>query len=460
MTHLTTSKKHVIGVLSIGVISVLAYLPTVDNFFIADDFGMFTILETALKTPRWFFESTTEFLRLMSYIYFAGCFILFGMTPEPYYWAGIGLHALVSILVYVLVFQLTRSSLAAWAAGIFFAAYERHQEAVMWISAANETILTLNCLLFFLLWMKATQTQSRAWLVLAHVMLAAALLSKEAAVVLVPMAGLQLVLAGHSYRDALRKSSGLLLILAGFAALWLTVSHRNFFITDGHYAVGWHFAPVYARSLTRLLTQMTPLFVVWIVMRARQPRARVRVSGAGTDSAPVIFLGSLLVLAVLPYCFLTYLDHIPSRNAYLPSVGLAGIIGLLFAAVYRDMKTVGTRRLALSLLCLIVGANSAYIWLKKEPQYRERAAPTLELIKVLNGPAIREGLQLPIQVCRFPLDPWTFTEAVTRFTPFKSGEIVLADNCNADGKTVLEWDQNATKYNGSFIQLSANPQSP
>ena|SRR3989442_1442200 len=186
MAKLTSSPKHIAGVCSIIAISVIAYLPAVDNFFISDDFTLFPMLQAAEQSPRWFFESTTEFFRLTSYLYFWACFKLFGLSPEPYYWSGIALHALVSMLVYFLVLKITRRSLAAWAAAIFFAAYERHQEAVMWISAINETILTLNCVIFVLLWRRAVERNSSTDLVLAHVIFGIALFSKEAAVVLVP----------------------------------------------------------------------------------------------------------------------------------------------------------------------------------------------------------------------------------------------------------------------------------
>jgi hypothetical protein len=33
-----------------------------------------------------------SFFRLTSYVYFAAWYHLFGLSPEPYYWAGIALH--------------------------------------------------------------------------------------------------------------------------------------------------------------------------------------------------------------------------------------------------------------------------------------------------------------------------------------------------------------------------------
>jgi hypothetical protein len=449
-------RNHIAALSSIVVISVVSYLPAVDNFFISDDFGLFTVIEAAEKSPRWFFESTTEFFRLMSYFYFGACYWLFGLNSEPFYWAGIALHGVVSVLVYFLVWQWTRSSPSAWAAGVFFAAYERHQEAIMWISAANETILALNCVVFLLLWRRATDSKSAPYFISAHVVFAAALFSKEAAVVLVPLAVLQLLLAGYSIRDVLRKSMILILMLGLFGALWLVVAQRNFFVTEGHYVLGWQFISVYMRSLLRLLVQAMPLMAAWMIIRFYQARRGFSPEHVGTASSIVswrsaaICFAALLVLAILPYSFLTYLNHIPSRNTYLPSIGLAGLIGVVFASLYGRLRTDRTRLLCIASLFAVVTANVTYIWLKKEPQYRERAAPTRELIETLNSHEFR----VPIHVCQFPLDPWTFSEAVTRFTPFHAGEVILAATCQGEGASVLRWEQRTAKYVADAGQFS------
>jgi hypothetical protein len=126
----TTIRHQIAALASIVAVSIISYWPAVDRFFISDDFDLFAVIEDAERSPRWFFETTTEFFRLMSYLYFGVCYWLFGLNPEPYYWAGIALHAIVSVLVFYLVRELTGSSLSAWTAGLFFAVYERHQEPI------------------------------------------------------------------------------------------------------------------------------------------------------------------------------------------------------------------------------------------------------------------------------------------------------------------------------------------
>jgi len=454
------NRKQIAALTSIIAVSIVTYLPAVGNFFISDDFDLFTVIEAAERSPRWFFETTPEFFRLTSFIYFGACYWLFGLNPEPYYWAGIALHAMVSVLVYVLVKEVSGSALSAWTAGLFFAAYERHQEAVMWISAANETILALSCLLFLSFWRRAAEHTSKRYLVLAHMMFVVALFSKEASVILVPLAALQLALAGYSFRAILRKSIALIVMAGLFLLLWYTVAQRNPFVTRGYYAFGFQFMSVYARSVVRLAAQLAPLGAALFIARHRLNRRNVfdglesrLKSGVVSWRNAAIFFGAILLLAIVPYSFLTYLNHIPSRHTYLPSIGLAGLFGMAFASIYGGMTTDRSRRICTLLVCALLTGNISYIWLKKAPQYRERAAPTRELIEILNA---SDKPQLPLHVCRFPLDPWVFSETVKRFTRFDSSQVILTDACDDVPGAVMLWDESSSQYRVNFSESHAD----
>lgn len=444
---------HALAVCSIAAVSAVVYLPAVDNSFISDDFGIFPILKALEQNPSYIFDATSELFRVMSYIYFWVCFTLFGLTPEPYYWTGIALHALVSTLVYCLVLRVSGRLLAAWPAGLFFAAYERHQEAVMWISAANEIILAVWCLVFLLLWERAISRddRSRIHAAAAFVVFALALFSKEGAVVLAPMATLGLLLQGYRARDILEKSIPVYAMLAAFVVLWLSQADRNFFLTDGHYALSLQVFPVYGRALLRLLSPLIPFVAVLLLLRHRKTEL--------PWNSSFVFFGALLVLAIVPYSFLTYQDHLPSRHTYFPSVGLAGLIGILFAAAHERLSSNQAKQACVALLLALVIGNGAYIWLKKEPQYRERAAPTRELIKMLNGIDARGAQRLPVYVCGFPLqNPWWFGYTVSAFTPLAPNDVVLLNDCvYPEDSVVLIWDSNAAQYAARFGE---NPEQP
>jgi len=67
----------------------------------------------------------------------------FGFHPVPFYTASILLHVACVLLVYsTCAWREIPSSLAFWAA-CFFAIYEGHQEAVMWVAASSDLLVFL-----------------------------------------------------------------------------------------------------------------------------------------------------------------------------------------------------------------------------------------------------------------------------------------------------------------------------
>jgi hypothetical protein len=429
---------------TIAALSALVYFPAIDNSFISDDFGIFPLLEALERNPAYIFDTTSELFRATSYVYFWAIFKLFGAVPEPFYLAGIALHAIVSILVCVLVRRVTGNALAGWAAGLFFAAYERHQEAVMWISAVNETILALNCVVFLLLWdRRISSEKARPFLTaMAFVVFALALFSKEAAIAMVPMA--VLVVARHAYRvpQIIARSIPVAALAMTVALLWVWQADRNFFVADGYYAISLHFFPVFVRAVVRLLLPAMP-FAAMLFWRWRH-KEMIKGTLPG-----LTFFGVLLLVALVPYSFLTYQDHLPSRHTYLASIGLAGVIGTLFAATQMSLTSERFKHIYAVAFGVLLLANVSYVWLKKEPQFRERAAPTRELLDVLNSTKVQMQFKTPVSVCGFPFGqlgkPWWFPDAISRFTSLSREDVVLRDNC-ATAAPVLTWDSTAAKY--------------
>jgi hypothetical protein len=447
-------------VVSVAAVGVLAYWPAVGNSFISDDFTMIPFVRLVSTHPGQLLEVPSEIFRVVSYAYFWVCLSVFGPTPEHFYWTGIALHILVSLLVGRLVFVLTHNTKAAWAAALFFAAYERHQEAVMWISAVNDTLVTLFCIVFLLLWERAISDPEKRWVYrISLAALLVALGSKEASVSMVPLAALLMVFRDRPWREIAHRSLPLLLMLAGYVSLWLFEADRNFFLTDGHYALGPHFIPIFTRSVLRILSPAL-LFLIPLALISYRRSNFSRVSGLLRDR-PAMFFIALLALTIVPYSFLTYLDHIPSRNSYLPSVGLAALARLLFAALYEGSITRRSRTSCVALLVAVVCGNVGYIWLKKDPQFKARAAPTRELISSLNGPEFRAIAAGPIHVCGFPLHVSIGRAAVEGFTPFGSGRIAFLETCRESlVVNALDWNSNGESYAKRVSSAQASEEVP
>jgi hypothetical protein len=411
--------------------AVVTYLPAVNNSFISDDFGMFTYIQAFRRAPLSILNVPSEFFRLTSYLYFFACTLLFGMNSGAFYWTGIGLHAAVSLLVYKLVLMTTGKRIAAWAAAVFFAAYERHHEAIMWISAANSTIVTLACVLFLILWLGSTNWARR----LSLVVLIFALFSKETAVTLAPLALLISALRGSSWRSAFREAFPVLAITSGYIFLWLSYSGSNAFVTHHDYALSLHFFPVYVRAVVRMLSAAMPFAIAAFLMTGRSILVRLR-----QEQAALMFFSAVLALALIPVSFLTYQNSIPSRATYHPSVGLAAVVGILFYVWYSAMPSRKAGHWAIFFLMTVIGANIAYVWLKKDSQFIERASSTRQLILTLKELSPRLGNDKTLCIEEFPLDPWIGTETTRWFSAVPPSNVVFSNQCKVENhRVVLHW---------------------
>jgi hypothetical protein len=83
-----------------------------------------------------------------------------------------------------------------------------------------------------------------------------------------------------------------------------------------------------------------------------------------------------MILGIVPYAFLVYMPHIPSRATYLASAGLSLLVG---AAAVRLLEN-GRRKLLMLVCAVALIANVEILWVKKMSQFRESAEPE-EMLK-------------------------------------------------------------------------------
>ncbi|MBC7925159.1 MAG: hypothetical protein H7039_05835, partial [Bryobacteraceae bacterium] len=118
-----------------------------------------------------------------------------------------------------------------------------------------------------------------------------------------------------------------------------------------------------------------------------------------------------IALALLPYCFLTYMNRVPSRQTYLASLGLSWLVG---AAVTR----LKSKRVAAIVCLFVLLHNVGILWIWKRSQYLERAEWTDRLRQILltSGEPVRVhcfpyGMPIASAVAdsvgrQFIPDPW------------------------------------------------------
>jgi len=336
-------------------------------------------------------------LRATSYWLMYGAWQTFHLAPIAYHAISLLLHIGCALLMYAILRSLpaTRST-ALWAAA-FFAVAEGHQEAVMWFSAVNELLMFLFGMAALLAWVRvegndalldvrfraATVSERLGWRLASLLLFALALISKESAVVLLP---LLMLVTPPDWRRAARLIPYALLAAV---AIWSVSSARSysFRFADGSFSLAAPFWITWPKNIGRMLWIWGWLAVALVVWRARLARLPAALSLAW------------IATALLPYSFLTYSTQIPSRQTYLASAGLAVLVGL-------GAEALGSRRLTASVLAAIVAVNLGILWTRKRAQFLERAAPTEQLIR------LARETQGPIWVQCFPRNRLIADEAV------------------------------------------------
>jgi hypothetical protein len=189
---------------------------------------------------------------------------------------------------------------------------------------------------------------------------------------------------------------------------------------DGSFALTSHFPVVLADSFGRLLFIWGLIaFIGLALLRSRRYLPLV------------IYSVSWMLLGLLPYSFLTYLDRVPSRHTYLPSVGLAWLVAAAMVCVWDRLGG----RCVLVIAALILMTNVTILWRKKADQYRTRALPTDMLI---NSVQHADG---PVHITCFPYIPLVAESAAREF----GGMVVFEkdDQQKSNGRCLNYWYKDA-----------------
>jgi protein O-mannosyl-transferase len=184
---------------TVGLLAVGVYANSLSNGFITDD--QFQILNNPLVTGTqslvsafgngvWaFLGYRGNYYRPLQFIIYGLLYRAFGPRALPFHVLMVLLHALNTLLVYQLVRRLLGGKRVAvpWVAAALFAVHPIHTEAVNWIAALPDVLVTT----FVLVGLSAFAAQDAApngWQLAAHVCLyLAALFTKETGVMMLPI---------------------------------------------------------------------------------------------------------------------------------------------------------------------------------------------------------------------------------------------------------------------------------
>jgi hypothetical protein len=389
-------RRTLLLLVALAALAVLAYLPTLTQPFIEDDYWNISLSWKLGNLSAWRDMISSEFRpRITSIWYMDAAWHAFGLRPAPYYALNIGLHVLCVWLVYALgCWRQLGYALSAWAA-VFFAVYEGHQEAIMWFSACNETLQFLfgvSALVCWLRFLDAGVRRGLAWYAASVACFALALVSKESAVVFGPLFLLPLAPA------AARRRAPWALPLLAMAALgvWsiFALRARSFRFHDGSFSLHAPIWLVWPDNLARLFWAWGLAGLVCVAVWGWKKHRPIAILG-------LVWAGATL----LPYCFLLYWKRVPSRQFYLPSLGVAWIVAAAILTL-RERFPRARRGLTAAVVAVMLLTNIGTLWTRKRRQFLERAQPTEQLI------ALARRSAGPIYVRCFPRDRVIAEQAV------------------------------------------------
>jgi hypothetical protein len=378
----------------LAALAVLAYLPALRLPFIADDYIQIALARLYGPSSGWRALAADALYRCRAtslvMTYWTERF--FALNPLAYNWSSLILHILNTWLVFALGAWRRIGWRISAVAAAFFAVYEGHQEAVVWYSALPELLVFFFSLAALLLWILHLERKGLPYHVASLACFMLALGSKESAVVVVGLLLLTVLVERDDWRRRLLEIAPYAALSLVYAYLIFTAPPDYLHLNDGTFSPRAHFWITLFNSTGRL-------FWIWGFLGL----AAVTIWKKDQRRVFLLIAMGWILITFLPYSFLTYMPRVPSRHTYFASAGLALIVAAGFLAVRDRFRQPWV---PIALAAVIVLHNCGYLWIRKQAQYLERAAPTEQLIKFArqtNG---------PVYVHCFPYSRWIAEAAV------------------------------------------------
>jgi hypothetical protein len=289
-----------------------------------------------------------------------------GLNPLWYNLTGVLVHFVNCCLVACLGLWKPIGFVWSVPAAFLFAFLERHHEAVIWYAALPELLVFTFTIAALLAWIQYVQTGRWLWYAAAAVAFLLGLLSKESAVVFLPLAFL---IAGWQPRLWWPLAPAVVVSLLYFLSIHeARDTHLHF--NDGTFSFAAPFWSTELRTMARLLGAWGWAALLVLALWKRDGRV---VAGCFVWMA----------ITLLPYSFLTYQGAAPSRHTYLAAVGQAFLVASAWLALRERFPDHRRWLAALAVVCVL--QQVSYVWTFKHGQFLERAVPTERLLVAAKG---------------------------------------------------------------------------
>ncbi|MDQ6758350.1 MAG: hypothetical protein M3Z32_00625 [Acidobacteriota bacterium] len=383
------------AVVVLCALAVIAYWPAQKLPFIADDYVQIQLGRDYGAVHSWIalMRDPLYRCRATSVVLTHWTEQVAGLNPLFFNLSSLFLHISNTLLVFALGSWAVIGWKRSFAAAVFFAVAEGHQEAVIWYAAVPELLVFLFSATTFLafVWSITHERWRSICYVTALASFVLALASKESAVVTVGALALACIIQRLPLRQLFRLLIPFGLLATGYVYAIFASSGTILHFHDGAFSLS---GPFIATSINSAAHIMWFWGIPAIIALFVWDREAIR------TVLPVSL--SWMFIALFPYSFLTYMNRVPSRHTYFASVGLSLIVATAFLAVTSSRRKTWT----LALATIVLVYNCAYLWTKKQAQYERRAESTEQLLRVYS----RNPSSVRIEC--FPYSRWIAQYAV------------------------------------------------
>ena|GEM_PF-2693456 len=168
-------------------VAFIAYWPILNNALLYDDYHHFFRISLIPASELWRVLEIQQntFMRPLGYLLLWVIYQVFGTSPLPSHFLNVSVHAGTGFVLFLLMTRLGISRLAAFLAATLFVLSPISPGAVTWIAARFDLLALFFMLLALFLYLVSIQRKSRAAYAASMVAVAASLLSKENAMILI-----------------------------------------------------------------------------------------------------------------------------------------------------------------------------------------------------------------------------------------------------------------------------------
>ncbi|MBS1877147.1 MAG: tetratricopeptide repeat protein [Acidobacteria bacterium] len=339
---------------SLAALAAAVFLNSLAGGFITDDKLQLAANPLVTDPARWtgaftsgvwdFLGYKSNYYRPLQILIYSAVYHTLGPGPAAFHLLMLALHALNTVLAFRLARRLLDNPRAAWIAGAIFALHPIHTEAVNWIAALPDVLVT-TLALAGLTAFAAGRPQGAMAAPLHGVIYLLALFTKETGVMIAPLyAAYEWIVARRSPKNSWRIYAAMAASLALYLALRVHALGGLAPSQQTHHHLS---APEFVMSAATILGQYLA-YLIW------PPQLNFFHIFEATTSPTPVLAASVLAIGTLLWAALRFRSTLPSATfgilwillAIAPALNLTGVGQNVFAERYLYLPSIGFAWLA------------------------------------------------------------------------------------------------------------------